>query len=140
MSGKGRFDFGAADDFADDPAMPEPRSESRRKARLGPMAAAVRDSGEAAKAVRNDKRTSQLETLELALGMKRLREADLDLRTIDLDDIEEAHLKRDRATVNREGLEELKASIRQHGLSQPIRVDAIGHGRFGFRRQVMRCG
>jgi ParB family chromosome partitioning protein len=132
VSGRGKFDFGASDEFGDDDAAAPEDSSQPRKARLGPMAAAVRDAGEAAKALRGDARASQIETLELALGMKRLREAQLDLRTLPLEQIEDTYLTRDRAEIDRTSLEELKASIRQHRLSQPISVDILDENRFGL--------
>ncbi|MDN5786642.1 ParB N-terminal domain-containing protein [Pseudorhodobacter sp.] len=54
------------------------------------------------------------------------------LLDLPLDVIEMSHLIRDRMVVDREELEELKASIRSNGMRAPIEVAALTDGRYGL--------
>lgn len=54
------------------------------------------------------------------------------LLDLPLDVIDMSHLIRDRMVVNREELEELKASIRANGMRAPIEVAALADGRYGL--------
>jgi ParB family chromosome partitioning protein len=135
MSAKSRFGFGGTglgDGDAGEDATASPNEAKKR--RLGPMAAAVRDAGDANRAAGGNTRLDELETLELAVQARSLREAALDLRVLPLGEIDEAYLQRDRQSVDRDGLEELKASIREKGLGAPIRVDLLADGRYGLNQ------
>lgn len=133
MSTTGRFGFGPAS-FDDDGGHDDAPAAGAPGRRLGPMAAAARDAGEANRAAGGNMRLDQLETLELAVGMKTLRDAELDLRLVNPDDIDEAHLTRDRLEIDRQALEELKQSIRAEGLGSPIRLDLLPDGRLGLNQ------
>jgi ParB family chromosome partitioning protein len=133
MTGKKRFDFGVSE-FAAKPATASSEVETSPKKRLGPMAAAIKDSGEASQEFRANLQVGEIETLELAVQMKQLRRAKLDLRLLSLDAIDEGYLARDRTEIESAGLEELKASIRANGLGSPIRVDQLEGERYGLNQ------
>ncbi len=133
MTGKTRYDFGVSE-FAAKPVASGPEVDMPQKKRLGPMAAAIRDSGEASQAFRANLQVGEIETLELAVQMQHLRRAKLDLRLLPLDSIDENYLTRDRTEVDRVALEELKASIRDNGLGSPIRVDHLDGERYGLNQ------
>jgi ParB family chromosome partitioning protein len=98
------------------------------------MAAAVRDAGRANAEIGGHLGVDELATLELAVEMKALRDAQLDLRMVDLEQIAESHLQRDRTGIDPDALEELKTSIRDQGLALPIRVDLLDDGRYGLNQ------
>ena len=135
MTKKGRFGFGSGT-FDSEPARVEesPVAGETHKARLGPMATAVRDAGRANAEIGGHLGVDELATLELAVEMKALREAQLDLRMVGLEQIEESHLQRDRTEIDPDALEELKTSIREQGLALPIRVDLLDDGRYGLNQ------
>lgn len=133
MTGKKRFDF-TVSEFAAKPAATGTEMESAQRKRLGPMATAIRDSGEASQQFRAGLQVGEIETLELAVQMKQLRRARLDLRLIPLEAIDESHLTRDRMDIDSAALEELKASIRANGLGSPIRVDQLDGARYGLNQ------
>lgn len=141
MTKKGRFGFGSgAFDSEPDKAEEAAGAAEGQKDRLGPMATAVRDAGRANAAIGGNLGVDEIATLELAVEMKALRDAQLDLRMVDLDLIDESHLMRDRTEVDPEALEELKTSIRDQGLGIPIRLDLLDDGRYGLnqgRRRLM---
>jgi ParB family chromosome partitioning protein len=130
MSGKKRFDFDATS-IDEDKGNSGPVSATPR---LGPMAAAVRDAGQANKEARSTAPLDELQTLEMAVAMRKLRAANLDLRLLALGEIDEDYLRRDRREIDEDALNELKQSIREQGLSQPIRVDILQDGRFGLNQ------
>lgn len=133
MSMKGRFGFRSTN-FEYDQEQDKAAAQEVPKGRPGPMAAAARDAGEANRASGGNMRLDQLETLELAVEMKTLRAADLDLRLVDPEEIDEGHLTRDRRDIDRQALEELKQSIKAKGLGSPIRLDLLPDGRFGLNQ------
>lgn len=129
---KGRFQIDRSG--LDDEDQEESVAGGELRRRLGPMATAIRETQEAASSNQGLAADADLAALELAVQMKKLREAQLDLRLIPLEEIDEHHLKRDRGEVEVEALGELKASIAEHGLSQPIRVDRLDNGLFGLNQ------
>lgn len=139
MSGKDKFEFGAEGFGEDDLEETSSAADGGpRKQRLGPMAAAVRDAGAADKALRASGRVNEIEMLELAVDMKALRAAKLDVRLIPIGEIVEDYLRRDRQGVDQEGLDELKRSILDEGLGSPIRVDMLDDGRYGLNQGKRR--
>jgi ParB family chromosome partitioning protein len=134
-TGKGRFGIdtqflaGEGGDESVDTSQAE-----RSDRRLGPMATAIREAKQATAASSVSDEDADLMAMTLAVEMKRLRDANLDLRMVALEDIDEDHLTRDRADVDPEALEELKTSIKHHGLSQPVRVDLLEDGRLGLNQ------
>ncbi|MEE4539326.1 MAG: ParB N-terminal domain-containing protein [Erythrobacter sp.] len=135
MSRKRRFEFSDAKFEEEANASDSPSSV---RSRLGPMAAAVRDSGAARRAEDAGHRLSEIQTLELAAEAKRLRDADLDLRMVEIEAIRTDYLTRDRTEVSAEALEELKQSIRANGLQLPIRVDELDDGGLGLVQGLRR--
>lgn len=105
-------------------------SDLSASGRLGPMATAIREAARANERAEGDVEYDELATLELAANMRELRDADLDLRLVDVDKIDAEYLRRDRQEVAEEGLEELVVSIRENGLSTPIRLEVTDDGRF----------
>ena len=135
MTKKGRFGFGSGTfDGEADKAEERQQARETQRVRLGPMATAVRDAGRANAEIGGHLGVDELATLELAVEMKALRDAQLDLRMVGLDDIDESHLQRDRTEIDLDALEELKTSIREQGLALPIRVDVLEDGRYGLNQ------
>ena len=115
----------------DDPAAgaPAPAAPKRRgggAARPGPMASAVRENAEAQRERRALEEEIRAENDALAHEHVRLKSEGLVLERIPLDAIDAARLTRDRAAVEDADLPELIASIRELGLSNPIRVERHG--------------
>ena len=131
MSKKKRvFDinFDAAD-------LPEP--EAQPEARRGPMAAAITENAEAVNSRQQAEEAIRAENDALAHEHVRLKKAGLITDLIPLDLIRTDKLTRDRADGRDAEIDELKQSIRDIGLSNPIRVEAVGdHFELiqGFRR------
>ena len=125
MTRKGRFliDSGM---LGEEPLEDVPTSGTGAK--LGPMASAIRETGQAITREKAETGFDQLHALRLAADMVKLHEAELDLRLVPLKAISVDHLARDRREMDQEALEELKTSIRSHGLSNPIRVDEAADG------------
>lgn len=109
-------------------------SESRR----GPMATAISENAEALKARAVAEQNIRAENDRLAHEFVRLKKLGLVVDRIPLEQISTSKLVRDRATARDPELEELQASIRSIGLSNPIRVEEEADGRYqliqGFRR------
>ena len=121
--------------------MPEeeaaPAAPRAPAARPGPMASAVRENAEAKRARRSLEQEIRAENDALAHEHVRLKAEGLVLQRIPLAAIDAARLTRDRSAGVDPELEELMASIRELGLSNPIRVERHGE-RYeliqGFRR------
>lgn len=108
------------------------------EARRGPMAMAISENAEALKARAVAEQNIRAENDRLAHEFVRLKKLGLVVDRIPLDQIATSKLVRDRAVSRDPELEELKASIRSIGLSNPIRVEEVGDGSYqliqGFRR------
>ncbi|MFK7942059.1 MAG: ParB/RepB/Spo0J family partition protein [Paracoccaceae bacterium] len=107
-------------------------------ARRGPMASAVRETAEAAKDRAETEAAVRAENDRLAHEHVRLKKLGLITDLIPLDAVDVSKLMRDRApTTDDAELEDLVESIREIGLSNPIRVEPVGE-RFeliqGWRR------
>jgi ParB family chromosome partitioning protein len=113
-----------------DPGDPRPRR--------GPMASAIAENADAVAARRESEAAIRAENDALAHEFVALREAGLVARLLPLDDVVAEALIRDRAPGPDPELPELVASIRDTGLSNPIRVEEREDGRFelvqGWRR------
>ncbi|SFR15830.1 ParB/RepB/Spo0J family partition protein [Poseidonocella sedimentorum] len=103
----------------------------------GPMAAAITENAEALTARDAAAAAIRAENDALAHEHVRLKKAGLITDLVPIDAVDAARLTRDRAEERDAEIDELKHSIRQIGLSNPIRVDAAGE-RFeliqGYRR------
>ncbi|PZQ48382.1 MAG: replication protein [Rhodovulum sulfidophilum] len=106
--------------------------------RRGPMAMAVKENAEALRARAEAEAAIRTENDALAGEFVRLRDLGLIVDQLPLDAIDTSKLVRDRLPGDDMELEELKASIREIGLSNPIRVEPAGQGRYelvqGLRR------
>jgi ParB family chromosome partitioning protein len=106
--------------------------------RRGPMATAVQENAEALRTRSAAEAAIRAENDALALELVRLKSLGLIVDLIPVDLIDVAKLVRDRSSAPDMEMAELKASIRDIGLSNPIRVEPKSGGRFelvqGMRR------
>lgn len=143
------FDLDLPEDLPDVPARPaetfpagkvaDPVPEVRSTPpRRGPMAAAVQENAEALRARAGQEASIRAENDALAQELVRLKKLGLVVDLIPIDAIDAGKLVRDRAARPDLELAELKSSIRQLGLSNPIQVESKGDGRYelvqGMRR------
>ncbi len=128
------------------PPAPEPPSETfpagktedSGRQRRGPMATAVKENADALRARAEAEAAIRAENDALAGEFVRLRRLGLIVDLIPIDAIETRKLARDRVPGEDAELVELKTSIREIGLSNPVRVEPAGEGRYelvqGLRR------
>ncbi|MFN3613772.1 MAG: ParB/RepB/Spo0J family partition protein [Rubrimonas sp.] len=128
------FDIDIPDEMPPEPAASAAASEPRR----GPMASAVRENADSLRSRAETEARIRAENDALAHEHVRLKKAGLITDLIALDAIDATKLTRDRAEGEDAEIDELKESIRAIGLSNPIRVEAAGQGRYeliqGWRR------
>jgi len=114
--------------------VPEPEKDPRR----GPMATAIAETAESSRERARLEAAIRAENDTLAQEHVRLKRAGLVTDLISLDAIDARKLTRDRAPGEDPELAELIQSIREIGLSNPIRVEPAGEGRYeliqGWRR------
>ncbi|MCR8548962.1 ParB N-terminal domain-containing protein, partial [Salipiger sp. P9] len=106
-------------------------------ARRGPMAAAISENADALRERAAAEQAIREENDRLAHEHVRLKRAGLITDLVPLDAIRTDKLTRDRSQAPDPEIGELKASIREIGLSNPIRVEPAGDGFElvqGFRR------
>ena len=107
-------------------------------ARRGPMAAAIAETAGATRERQEVEARIRAENDTLAHEHMRLKRLGFVIEMVPLDAIEMVKLVRDRKQGQDDELGELKASIRELGLSNPIRLEAREDGRFeliqGYRR------
>ena len=94
--------------------------------RRGPMAAAVRENADAVRARAEAEAAARAENDRLAHEHVRLKQLGLIVDSVPLDRIDTGKLRRDRSTTGDHELDDLIASIRDIGLSNPIRVERQG--------------
>lgn len=112
-------------DFEDEnEAVPAGTDETRR----APMAAAIAENADALEMRRSAEAAIRAENDALAHELVRLKKAGLVTNVIPLDHIHTTKLTRDRAAGRDDELDELKSSIREIGLSNPIRVEPVADG------------
>ncbi|EAQ10890.1 ParB family chromosome partitioning protein [Maritimibacter alkaliphilus HTCC2654] len=133
-------------DMPEDPPAPSPETfpaekvsdQDTSRARRGPMATAISETASSARERQDIEARIRAENDALAHEHVRLKRLGLLVDLVPLDKIETHKLVRDRAKGPDMELAELKASIQELGLSNPIRVEAAGEGRFeliqGYRR------
>lgn len=106
--------------------------------RRGPMAAAISENASALRDQQSTEDAIRVENDRLAHELVRLRSEGFVTEQIVLTDIVTERLKRDRKPGPDPELDELKASIQDVGLSNPIRVERRNDGKFeliqGMRR------
>ncbi|WP_304617222.1 ParB/RepB/Spo0J family partition protein [Paracoccus sp. (in: a-proteobacteria)] len=139
MSRKRRmFDIDLPTDDAPDFPAGKEEVPARGEQRRGPMAAAISETAESARDRAAIEARIRAENDALAQEHVRLKRAGLITDMIPLDAIDTQKLIRDRRPVADFELAELVASIREIGLSNPIRVEPAGEGRYeliqGWRR------
>ena len=124
-----------------EPVAAEPRIRTigaEPPARRGPMAAAIAETAGATRERQEVEAQIRAENDALAHEHMRLKRLGLVIEMVPLDAIEMVKLVRDRKQGQDEELGELKASIIELGLSNPIRLEAREDGRFeliqGYRR------
>jgi ParB family chromosome partitioning protein len=119
---------------ADDPAPAGTPAPTRR----GPMATAIGENADALRHRATVEAEIRAENDALAHELVRLKKLGLIVDLIPVDAVRTTKLVRDRSLAADLGLEDLKASIRSVGLSNPIRVEADGQGGYelvqGLRR------
>jgi len=126
----------------EDAPAPEPEAPAKPErgiARRGPMASAISENAEALRERREAEANIRAENDKLATEFVRLKREGLIVDRIPLDSVVTEKLIRDRKLHGPDSeLEELKLSIREIGLSNPIRVEARGDGKYeliqGMRR------
>ncbi|WP_022706205.1 MULTISPECIES: ParB/RepB/Spo0J family partition protein [Paracoccus] len=115
-----------------------PAGKDDKESRRGPMAAAIAETAESSRDRAKVEAQIRAENDALAQEHVRLKRAGLITDLIPLDAIDTQKLIRDRRPVADFELEELVSSIRDIGLSNPIRVEPVGEGRYeliqGWRR------
>lgn len=137
MSRKRRmFDVDLPDEaIQDDPQSPELETKSARR---GPMASAIGEVGDARRYREKVEADIRAENDALAHELVRLKKMGLVTDLIPLDAVRTTKLTRDRRLSDDLDLGDLKASLRDIGLSNPIRVEADGQGGYqlvqGLRR------
>jgi ParB family chromosome partitioning protein len=107
-------------------------------ARRGPMATAIGENAESLRQRQVAEAEIRAENDALAHEFVRLKKLGLVVDMIPVDQVHAGKLIRDRSRRLDPDLDELKASIRAVGLSNPIRVEQVGEGRYelvqGWRR------
>ena len=115
-----------------------PETKSAAPPRRGPMASAVQENAEALRARTSQEASIRAENDALAQELVRLKQEGRVVDLIGIDLIDTGKLARDRWNGPDMELAELKASIRDIGLSNPIQVEPKGQGRYelvqGMRR------
>jgi len=120
MSKRRIFDIGFPDG--------EPTEPAPRDTRRGPMAAAIAENADALSERQVTEARIREENDRLAHELVRLRKAGLITEEIPVTEIRTDKLTRDRSDRRDPELDELKASIRGVGLSNPIRVEVGDDG------------
>ncbi|WP_420343212.1 ParB/RepB/Spo0J family partition protein [Paenirhodobacter sp.] len=136
MSKRRIFDIDLPEEEGSFPAGKE--SEPTEPARRSPMAAAITENAEALRERRAVEAQIRAENDALAAEHVRMKKLGLIVDLIPLEAVETWKLVRDRVKGDDFELAELIASIRDLGLSNPIRVEAREDGRYeliqGYRR------
>ena len=106
--------------------------------RRGPMAAAISENAGALRDQQSTEDAIRAENDRLAHELVSLRAEGLVTERVDLSDVVTEKLTRDRKPGPDPELEELKASIREIGLSNPIRLERRADGRFDLIQGMRR--
>ncbi|WP_108862146.1 ParB N-terminal domain-containing protein [Ruegeria sp. Alg231-54] len=106
--------------------------------RRGPMAAAISENADALRNQQSTEETIRSENDRLAHELVRLRSEGLVTEHVVLSDVVTGKLTRDRKAGPDAELDELKDSIRDIGLSNPIRLERRTDGRFDLIQGMRR--
>lgn len=132
------FDIEMPDEPGDEAPKTFPAGKVEDQPRRGPMATAIAETAESSRDRARIEAEIRAENDALAQEHVRLKRAGLITDMIALDAIDTGKLIRDRKPGPDFELAELVASIRDIGLSNPIRVEPAGEGRYeliqGWRR------
>lgn len=138
MARTGKADFGFDEAF--EAQLDQSSGCAEEPRRSSTMGSIIRDTAQASRRRFEEAPDIERRKLKFAARMAELEERQLDLRLLDVDAIRTDGFTRDRKDVNRDDLQELKASIRANGLSNPIRVDEADDGALllnqGLRRVI----
>ncbi|RYI17397.1 MAG: replication protein, partial [Acetobacteraceae bacterium] len=125
------FDIDLPDSEVETPVPSEPQ-------RRGPMATAITETGEASRQRAEVEAEIRAENDALAHEFVRLKKLGLITDMIPVDEVRLTKLVRDRTQRRDPDVEDLKASLRAVGLSNPIRVERLAEGGYelveGWRR------
>lgn len=110
----------------DDAEVGQPDVPAGTEGRRGPMAAAITENADALSERQQTEAAIRAENDALAHEHVRLKKAGLITDLIPLDDVRTDKLTRDRVAGRDDEIDELKQSIREIGLSNPIRVEQVG--------------
>lgn len=125
------FDIDLPDGEVETPAPTEPQ-------RRGPMATAITETGEASRQRAEVEAAIRAENDALAHEFVRLKKLGLITDMIPVSEVRVSKLVRDRTQRRDPEVEDLKASLRAVGLSNPIRVEKLPEGGYelveGWRR------
>ncbi|MGB3556887.1 MAG: ParB N-terminal domain-containing protein [Jannaschia sp.] len=131
-----RDDFPAGKSHDDPPR--EHETKSLIPSRRGPMATAIGETGDALRYRKQVEADIRAENDSLAHEFVRLKKVGLIVDLIPIDRIDAQKLTRDRTVTHDAEMDDLKASLREVGLSNPIRVEPGPNERFelieGMRR------
>ena len=123
---------------AGDEIPPDIETKSMVQRRRGPMATAIGETGDALRVRQRIEADIRAENDRLAHEFVRLKKAGLVTDMVPLERIRTTKLTRDRNPAADLELDELKASLRELGLSNPIRVEEAPGGDYelieGYRR------
>ncbi len=106
--------------------------------RRGPMATAISENAEALRDKQSTEDAIRIENDRLAHELVRLRSEGLVTERVSLTDVVTEKLTRDRKPGPDPDLDELKASIQDIGLSNPIRVERRPDGQFDLIQGMRR--
>lgn len=116
----------------------QPKAEAAKTSRRAPMAAAIGDTADALRIRSRLEAEARAENDALAHEFVRLKKLGLIVDLVPLDQITHRKLVRDRRVTSDLSLDDLKGSLQEIGLSNPIRVEAVGDGQYelvqGMRR------
>ncbi|WP_342722327.1 ParB/RepB/Spo0J family partition protein [Ruegeria halocynthiae] len=113
-------------------------TDKAQEKRRGPMAAAISENAEALRDQQSTEDAIRIENDRLAHELVRLRSEGFVTEQIALSDVVTERLTRDRKPGPDPELDELKDSIRDVGLSNPIRVERRADGKYDLIQGMRR--
>lgn len=128
MSKRRVFDIDFPDDVEETPApiVPAGTETGSKEGRRGPMASAIHENAAALQERQQAEKQIRAENDRLAHEFVRMKKEGLIVDRIPIEAVATEKLARDRSAQRDPDLDELKASIREIGLSNPIQVEVVG--------------